>query len=108
MIQAGRLRHRVTIQTVSEAQNSIGEIVETWITFATVWARIDPLSGRQLLAANQLDEPVSARMLMRYMPGITGKLRVVYSGTTYNIRGAPMVDANRSEIELLLEEVPHV
>lgn len=107
MIRAGDLRHRVTIQSVSEAQNSIGEIIETWGTFATVWARVDPLSGRQLLAANQLDEPVSARLRMRYLAGVTGKMRVVYSGTTYNIRGAPMVDAMKSEIELLLEEVPH-
>lgn len=106
-MRAGSLRHRVTIQSVSEAQNSIGESIETWGTFATVWARIDPLSGRQLLAANQLDEPVAARMKMRYLSGVTGKMRIVHGSTTYNIRGAPMVSANKSEIELLLEEVPH-
>lgn len=107
-MQSGRLRHRVVIQSVSEAQNSVGEIIETWGTFATVWARIDPLSGRQLLAANQLDEPVAARMKMRYLSGVTGKMRVVHGNITYNIRGAPMVSADKSEIELLLEEVPHI
>ena len=106
-MQPGRLRHRVTIQSVSETRNSIGEAIETWATFATVWARIDPLSGRQLLAANQLDEPVAARMKMRYLSGLRGKMRIVHGSITYNIRGAPMVDANKSEIELLLEEVPH-
>ena len=107
-MRAGSLRHRVTIQSVSEVQNSIGEAIETWSTFAEAWARIDPLSGREILAANQLDEPVSAKLRMRYLLGVTGKMRVVYDGKTYNIRGAPMVNAKRTEINLLLEEVPHV
>jgi hypothetical protein len=34
-------------------------------------------------------------------------MRIVHGSITYNIRGAPMVDASKSEIELLLEEVPH-
>lgn len=106
-MQAGRLRHRVTIQTVSEAQNSIGEPIETWSTFATVWGAIEPLPSRDRYTAAQLEEPIVYRLRIRYLSGVTGKMRVVHGGVTYNIKGAPMVDARKSEIELLLEELPN-
>ena len=106
-MRAGLLRHRITIQSVAEAQNSLGEAIETWSTFATVAASVDPISSRDRIAASQLEEPISYRARMRYLAGVTGKMRVVFDGVTYNIVGAPMKNAKRTEIELLLEELPH-
>jgi len=105
-MRIGRLRRRVVIQTVSEAQNSIGEPIETWSTFATVWGGVEPLPSRDRHTASQLEEPVVWRLIIRYLAGVTGKMRVVYDGTTYGIKGTPMVDAGRTQIELLLEQLP--
>lgn len=106
-MKAGRLRERVTIQSVTETQNSIGEPIETWATFAVVWGAVEPLPGRDRYTAAQLEEPVVSRLRIRYLQGITAKMRVVHDGVTYAIRGAPMVDAKKKEVELLLESLPN-
>ena len=106
-MRAGLLRHRITIQSVAEAQNSLGEAIETWSTFATVAASVDPISSRERIAAMQLEEPVSYRARIRYLAGVTAKMRVLFDGVVYKIVGAPLKNAKRTEIELFLEELPN-
>lgn len=106
-MRAGQLRERVTIQSVTETQNSIGEPIETWATFAIVWGAVEPLPGRDRYTAAQLEEPVVSRLRIRYLPGINAKMRVTHDGVTYAIRGAPMIDAKKTQIELLVESLPN-
>lgn len=43
-IQAGNLRHRITIQRETTTRDAYGSEVKTWADLATVWASLDPLS----------------------------------------------------------------
>ena len=52
-IDPGRLRERVTIQQATATRNRIGETVQTWGTFAEVWASVEGLSGREVLQSGQ-------------------------------------------------------
>lgn len=74
-MQAGRLRHVVTIEQATETRNAIGEKVPTWSTFDTVRAGIRPLSGRELDAARQRFAEASHEVELRYLPGLTPKMR---------------------------------
>ena len=42
----GMLNERVIVQQSTDAANSLGETIQTWATFATVWAGIDERADR--------------------------------------------------------------
>jgi SPP1 family predicted phage head-tail adaptor len=57
-IKAGRLRHRITIQERVLTQDSDLNAVYDWQDVASVWAAIEPLSARELLAAQAAQSQV--------------------------------------------------
>lgn len=90
MFDARKLRHRVVIQKPVETQNSSsGAVVTTWEDIATVWCAIEPLSVKELIAAQAEDSKVSARITMRYRRNISHEMRLYHAGKNqyYNIEG---------------------
>lgn len=77
-IAAGRLRHRVRIEQRTLSQNELGEVLEDWQEVATVWAAIEPLSGRELIAAQQVNSKVTARLVIRYRSDLLPEMRLVH------------------------------
>lgn len=87
-MRIGKLRHRVALQHLvagSPQQKSSGEPDETWTALVTVWASVRPLSGRELLAAQQVESVVDHEIEIRYRAGVTAKMRVVFEDVIYNI-----------------------
>ena len=78
-MRAGRLRHRINLQSKTQAQNSHGEPVETWKTDATVWASIKPLTGREFENARIQAQDVSHEVEIRYRDSITPEMRVSFT-----------------------------
>jgi SPP1 family predicted phage head-tail adaptor len=87
-MEAGKLRHQVELQRVAVAVDSHGDQTKTWTTIATVWASIEPLSGREFLQASQTMSDVTVRIKLRAYPGITltPKDRVKFGTRTFDIR----------------------
>ena len=50
-LAAGKLRHRVQLQAPFQSQDDSGDIINSWITQYTVWAAIEPLSGKEFIAS---------------------------------------------------------
>ncbi len=100
-MQAGKLRHQVTIQQLVTSQNSTtGVITNSWTTFATAWAAIEPLSVRDVLAAQTNNSDTRARATIRYLAGIKSSMRLVHGSDTYEIDGDPLADP-KSGLEYL-------
>ncbi len=88
MIQpAGQLDQRVTIESKSVTRNAIGEEVETWSTFATVWARYLPARVDERLAGAQLQGDFEARFRIRRLAGLDAEMRVTWRGERYDLTG---------------------
>lgn len=87
-MQAGKLRDRVDLQRVSVTPDSHGDQVKTWATLATVWASIEPLSGREFLQASQVMSDVTVRIRIRGRTDITltPKDRVQFGTRLFDIR----------------------
>lgn len=87
MIEAGRLRHRIEIQDyVGLVQDSNGNDVRNYTAFASnVPADIVPMRGRELFAAQQEFSEATVRIEMRYLAGMTDKMRIVHEGVYYGI-----------------------
>ena len=83
-MRAGLLRHRVTIQVLSATQDTLGESSKVYQDAAVVWASINPVSGKEMLAAQQVRPDVTHKITMRYR-SIGPKDRIVYDNRVFNI-----------------------
>ena len=86
MIPAGKLRHRVTLQSKgTPTRDAMGGEVITWTDVATVWAEVAALSGRALIAAQQAQSEITTRITIRYRADIRPDWRVLHGSTIYTI-----------------------
>lgn len=85
-MQAGKLRHRVTIQRPTETIVR-GEPVVTWSTIATRFAEIKSSEGRELWNARQVQPDITHRLELRYDSAIaiTSKWRLLLGGRVLEI-----------------------
>lgn len=105
-MRAGRLRHRVVVERATDGTDAYGDQVQTWTTLATVWAGIEPLSGREYLSAAHIQADVSTRIVMRGIPGVTltPKDRIRYGARLFDIKQIVDQNAENVELQLLTQE----
>jgi SPP1 family predicted phage head-tail adaptor len=113
-MRAGDLRRRVTIQTRDTSRDTYGQQVTTWTDYMTgVPAAIEPLSGRELVAAQAVFTEVTHLVRVRYSdmlsdPKKVAAMRVVYQngGTTrnFNIGASENVEERNREMHLFTSE----
>jgi SPP1 family predicted phage head-tail adaptor len=105
-MRAGRLRHRITIQEFRvTGRNVIGGEVKDWVNVATVWAGIEPIRGREYLAADQPRAELTHRVPMRYRPGIVPTtMRVKYGSRVFDIKSVIDPDERHVDLELMCTE----
>jgi SPP1 family predicted phage head-tail adaptor len=68
-----------------------------------VWASVEGVTARELLLAGQQQTEISHRVRMRYLPGLTGQMRLLWRGRTLEIMSILEHD-NRSVHELICQE----
>lgn len=103
-MRAGHLRHTLVIEQPTETRDAHGQAVQTWSTFATVPGSLEPLSGREVFAAAQVQAEVTARARIRYLAGVTAKMRVTFESKIYAITAVIDRELRHRELELLLSE----
>lgn len=93
-MNAGKLRHRIAFQSLVASQDpQTGEETKEW---RTVWdkvpASVEPLSSRDLIAAQAAQSDTSARIVIRHRAGVLPTMRILFRGEVYAIKGPPMPD----------------
>ncbi len=86
-VQAGRFRHRVTIQKKTVGRDSAGGVTESWSNFAkNVPAAIDYVAGNgEPVSSQQITSKTNAEISIRWRPGIDSTMRVLHSGDMFNV-----------------------
>ena len=100
-MEMGLLRHRVDIQQRTGTLDTFGQAVQTWTTLFTVWASIEDISGKELLASMAINSEISTHIYIRYRAGITAANRVLYQGTAYNIQAVVDATGRKRELHLM-------
>lgn len=103
-MDAGRLRERVTVQQASESRNALGETVLSWSTYAERWASVEGVSAREALTLGQNEITITHKVQMRYLDGLTQRMRLQWRGRTLEIVSL-LEHENRSRHELICQEV---
>jgi SPP1 family predicted phage head-tail adaptor len=85
---AGDLRHRVTWQVNAPARTpaSAGQKLNNWTDRGTFWARVEPLSGRELWTARQLQASTTLRITMRAIGPVKPGDRLVFADPAFGAR----------------------
>jgi len=105
----GALNRRVTLQSPTITQDTMGGEVATWADVATVWAYINPLAGHELVNAQAVYAEVTHLMVIRWQsifadPQAVARMRVVYAGRHFNIGSAIDIDMAHRWIALSVQE----
>ena len=103
-MRAGKLRHKITIQYYTESQNSYGEMTKTWSDYATVWASIEPIMGREFWESQQINAEVTAKITIRYLADINPKMRVKYGSRIFEIISVINPEEKNRELQLMVKE----
>jgi SPP1 family predicted phage head-tail adaptor len=109
-LRAGTMRHRITFQNRVETQDAnTGALTETWTDAFTCWASIDPLNGRELIAAAAVQSGVTHSITVRYrdalaVPAVTASMRILYGSRIFNIKASMNESESRHTITLQAEE----
>jgi SPP1 family predicted phage head-tail adaptor len=104
-MRSGKLKNQITIQEMREVQNVYGEPETTWAVFAEPWAAVEPLRGREFWAAQELQSRVTTRIRIRYVEGITPKMRVLFGTRIYLINTVIDQEEGHRETQLMCEEL---
>ena len=104
-MQSGKLRHKISIEKVNETINDAGEVTESWVEFANIWAQIMPLVGREYWSSRQVESEVTGKIRIRYLPGVTPKMRINSNNRIYNIEAVINIEERNIEMVLLVSEV---
>ncbi len=102
LINAGQLRHRVVIQARTLSDTAGGGQTESWSTHATVWARVEPVSGRELMEAQQLEARVSHKVTIRALDTVTSEMRISHGSRSLNIESVLRINNELGEAMMLM------
>ncbi|MDE1466087.1 phage head closure protein [Spartinivicinus poritis] len=69
-MRAGRLKHRITIEKPELSKDEFGQPTKNWVVVCTTKAAIDPISGKEFFAAQQINNAINYKITIRYRPGI--------------------------------------
>lgn len=106
-MRAGSLRHRITVEAHVEVDDGHGGFTENVsVVCARVSANIEPLMGRELDRAMQIDPRSTHSVLMRFRSDVKARHIVLYhDGDTdrrFEIIGSPTTDGEQRRQMLLL------
>lgn len=95
------LNQRITIQHRTMGKDALGQESETWTDVCTVWAEMEPLTGRTLFAAQQANSLVTVRGRIRYRPDVLAGMRALWRGQPHGIEAALDEKGSRQWLQLM-------
>ena len=104
-MRAGQLRHRIELQARSQSRAADGEATETFATYDTVWAAVEPLRGSEAIAAQEQSGRAQYKITIRYNASVALIDRIVHKGRTFEINYAPDYQERTIFQELTCTEV---
>ena len=84
-LRAGLLDRRVRLERRFEETDASGQSVVRWLPLAEVWARVEPLGGREGFGQQQFVATGDVRFTIRWRDDVTPLHRVVHEDAPYDV-----------------------
>lgn len=85
-----------------------GQASVPWTVVATVWGMVGPLTGRELLQAEQVTAVLTHEIDIRYRAGVVPKMRLVRQGgggQVFEIHSVMNLEMRNRQLTLLCSEI---
>jgi SPP1 family predicted phage head-tail adaptor len=93
--------HTITFQSYTEVSDGGGGYTEEWSDFLTTEAHVQPVSSREYVRAQALQNPIDHNVYYPYQDGVTASMRILWDGKTLDIQSSPMDQGGMGEILLV-------
>lgn len=95
---AQELNRKITFRELTIVQDpNTGEMIETWTDFVSVFAKVEPLLGREYFAAAAVQAEDTTKFTMRYRGDIDPTMRIAFDGNEYDIQSIQNVRSGNRE-----------
>jgi SPP1 family predicted phage head-tail adaptor len=84
-VQAGKLKHLVTIETVTVGKDPSGGKTRAWAPLANVWADVKDAKGRAAVVGHEIAVTAEYIVEMRYRDDFDETARIIHKGKPYVI-----------------------
>ena len=93
------LRNLITFERLTVEQDPVyGYMTETWNEYRREFAKIEPLVGREYMAAAAIQSNVDCKITLRWFEGCTPSDQITHNGMTYNIKSVINVKEQNREM----------
>ena len=102
-MQSGKLRHRVTFQSGSTAVNDFGEPTPVYSNIDTVWARVEPIAGKERYAALHTQGEVDYIITCIYQDALSTLSiddRAIWGSVTFDVKSVINRDERNRELQV--------
>ena len=106
-MRAGPLRHRCKIYQQRQTKDSLGGMIDEYVSSGSLWAEIKSISGRTFLSASQKQAEVTVEIIIRYRSDIDEGVRLqedIEGAKLYEVV-APLPDNKRTMLKLMCKTV---
>ncbi|SDY84663.1 phage head closure protein [Thermoactinomyces sp. DSM 45892] len=105
MLNVNDLRHRIRILDRVITRDDEGSPIEDWTTKVTLWAEVNPLSGREYYQAAAVQSENDVKIRIRYRADISTDMRVQFNQKLYDIQSVVDWNSEHRELHLTVKEV---
>lgn len=105
-VPIGQLKHRVRLQSRTQAAVGTSDASDEFNTFATVWAKVVTTKGVELrgaIAAGDLS--ATHRFVIRYRSGVSADTSIAWQGRRYQVLDVENPDGRRELLDLLCRDI---
>ena len=102
---AQKLRTPIELQAFTTPRNEFGEEIETWATYATPLAKVEPMVGREYLAAGAEVGETKLKVTIRYRSDVSRLHRLILQGDAFEIVDAQNIKFRNRELLLYCRRI---
>ncbi len=103
-MQAGKLRHRVAIQSFTSGADATGQVINSFSTLVTVWARVSPKSGTETTNEGTSSVHRMFDVTIRYTGDLKPTYKLIFKTRTLNIKSVVDIDERARTMLLVCTE----
>ena len=103
-MRAGDLRHKITFQQLTVANDSYNYPTQTWTDQITTYAAIWPVRGVEKVEGMKLEAELTHKIRVRYKKDIVPKMRIKFKARYFDILSIVNVDERNIYLEIMASE----
>nr|DAU90537.1 MAG TPA: Putative head tail adaptor [Caudoviricetes sp.] len=100
----GRTNKRVSFCKFVEEKNEMNQMTQVLKKIRTVWASVEPKSGREHIEAEKEHPELTYIITTRYMKDVTPDMFIQYRDRLFNIRSIRNIRENNEMLEMSCTE----